>query len=141
MGLMNHDNARREEQRAVMARIEADGVCPFCPEHMPKYHTHPIEKVGQYWYVTKNAWPYDNTAYHFLFITNEHITDSSELTPEAWVELHELQKWLVSAYVIQNGTLLLRTGDMSKTGSSVFHLHAHFIVGADKDKPVITRVG
>ena len=141
MTLMNHANARKEEQRAVMAQIEADGVCSFCPEHMPKYHKHPIEKTGAHWYVTKNAWPYDNTAFHFLIVTNEHITDSSELTPEAWLELHELQKWIVETNGIQNGTLLLRTGDMNKTGSSVLHLHAHFIVAADASVPVITRVG
>jgi len=141
MNLMNHDNARQAEQRAVMAQIEADGVCSFCPEHMPKYHKHPIEKTGEYWYVTKNAWPYENTAHHFLFVTNEHVSDSSELSADAWTELLQLQKWLVDSYNIENGTLMLRTGDMSKTGSTVQHLHAHFIVGADPNKPVITRVG
>lgn len=141
MSLLNHNNARHAEQKAVMAQIEADGVCSFCPEHMPTYHKHPIEKVGAHWYVTKNAWPYDHTAYHFLIVPNEHITDTSELSPEAWNELHTLQKWIVNEYNIANGTLMLRTGDMSKTGSSVLHLHAHFIVAANATDPVITRVG
>jgi len=141
MSLMNHENARGEDQRAVMARIAADGVCSFCPEHMPTYHKHPIEKTGTFWYVTKNAWPYEHTAHHFLLVTKEHLSDSTQLSSEAWAELHELQIWLVHEYEIKNGTMMMRTGDMSKTGSTVSHLHAHFIVGADPDKPVITRVG
>lgn len=141
MNQFNYDNARHEEQKAVMAQIEADGVCSFCLENMPKYHKHPIEKTDEHWYVTKNAWPYDNTAHHFLIVPITHVTDTAELSPEAWAELQSMHKWIVETYNIQNGTLMLRTGDMSKSGSSVLHLHAHFIVAADADVPVITRVG
>jgi len=74
-------------------------------------------------------------------VTNQHLSDSTQLSEQAWAELRELQVWLVNEYEIENGTLMMRTGDMSKTGSTVAHLHAHFIVGSDPDKPVITRVG
>lgn len=139
--LMNIKNARNKLQIENMKKIEAEGFCPFCPEHMKKYHTPPILKTAKHWYVTPNMYPYDNTAHQFLFVTNEHLTDSKELPAEAWSELQEHVQWIIESYHIDSGTLLMRSGDMSKTGSTVHHLHAQLIVGADPEKPVITRVG
>jgi len=139
--LMNINNARQPLQIENMKKIAAGGFCPFCPEHMQKHHTPPIIKTGTHWYVTPNMYPYENTAHHFLIVTNEHIADSKILTGDAWAELQEHVNWLMKGYSIESGTLLMRSGDMSKTGSTVLHLHAQFIVGADADKPVITRVG
>ena len=51
---LNHDNARTEEQKTLMAKIEEDGVCPFCAEHFKKYHPKPILKETDYWFVTEN---------------------------------------------------------------------------------------
>ena len=124
-----------------MKKIAQEGFCPFCPEHMGKYHTPPIVKVGAHWYVTPNMYPYENTLHHLLIITNEHMADSKDLSPQAWAELQEHLNWAMQEYGIEGGTLLMRSGDMSKTGSSVLHLHAQLIVGSDKDRPVITRVG
>lgn len=139
--LMNIDNARSELQIENMKKIEAEGFCPFCPEHMKKYHTPPILKTAKYWYITPNMYPYENTRHHLLFITNEHITDSRTLPPEAWAELQDHINWVMSEYEITNGTLLMRSGDMAKTGSTVLHLHAQLVVGENKDRPVMTRVG
>lgn len=138
---MNLDNARTKLQIENMQKIEAEGFCPFCPEHMKKYHTPPIIRTGKHWYVTPNMYPYDNTSHHFLFITNEHIGDSKDLSPHAWAELQEHLNWTIEEHKIVGGTLLMRSGDMSKTGSTVHHLHAQFIVGSSPDKPVMTRVG
>lgn len=138
---MNIDNARQPLQIQNMEKIAADGVCPFCPEHLKKYHEPPILKCGAHWTVTPNMYPYDNTAHHFLFITNEHITDSKDLASEAWSELQDLVAWIIKENNIECGTLVMRSGDMSKTGATVLHLHAQLIVGSDPDKPVITRVG
>lgn len=139
---MNIDNARDALQIENMKKIEAEGFCPFCPEHMEKYHTPPILKIGTYWYVTPNMYPYKNAVHHFLFITNKHITDSKDLSPEAWAELQNHISWAMNEHQITNGTLLMRSGDMSKTGSTVLHLHAQLIVGSGKaEEPVMTRVG
>ena len=118
-----------------------DGVCPFCPEHLSKYHEPPVLKKGAHWLVTRNMYPYDNTAHHFLFITLEHITDSNHLSKEAWSELQDMVLWVNAEYGIESGTLLMRSGDMNKTGATVKHLHAQFVVGSDPTKPVLTRVG
>ena len=140
--LLNFDNARDPVQVANMKKIEAEGFCPFCPEHMEKYHTPPILKRAEYWYVTPNMYPYENALHHFLFITNEHLSNSNELSKEAWLELQELTNWVITEYQIEAGTFLMRSGDMSKTGSSVLHLHGQLVVGTgDAEKPVMTRVG
>jgi ATP adenylyltransferase len=138
---MNIKNARMPLQIKNMERIEADGVCPFCPEHLQKYHVPPIVREGEYWVVTSNMYPYENTAHHYLFITKEHLTNTKNLSEEAWAELRTLTNWLIETYKIESGTLLMRSGDMSKTGATVLHLHAQFVVGSDPAKPVITRVG
>lgn len=140
--LLNLDNARTALQIENMKKIEAEGFCPFCPENMQKYHTPPILKTGEHWYVTPNMYPYENATHHFLFVTNTHISDSRELPPEAWAELQILQNWVMAEHQITHGTLLMRSGDMSKTGSSVLHLHAQLVVGSgDPEKPVTTRIG
>ncbi len=139
--LMNIDNARTALQIENMKKIEAEGFCPFCPEHMKKYHTPPILKTGEHWYVTPNMYPYDNTTHHFLFVTNKHITNTKDIAPESWAELQEHIAWITKEYAIESGTFLMRSGDMEKTGGTVLHLHAQFIVGNVKDKPVIVRVG
>lgn len=140
--LMNIENARKPLQVENMKKIAAEGFCPFCPEHMQKYHEPPILKTGEHWYVTPNMYPYDNTIHHFLFITNEHLTDTKELSQAAWAELQEHITWLSKEYDIDGGTFLMRAGDMERNGATVLHLHAQFIVGkGDKDNPVLARVG
>lgn len=140
--LMNIDNARQPLQVENMKKIAAEGFCPFCPEHMKKYHEPPIIKTGAYWYVTPNMYPYENTKHHFLFVTNEHLTNTAELSPEAWAELQEHVLWLNEEYKIDGATLLMRSGDMQKNGATVLHLHAQYIVGTgEKEHPVMARVG
>ena len=141
MNQMNINNARGELQIQNMKRIQKDGVCPFCPQHLKTYHEPPILREGAHWVVTFNMYPYQNSAYHFLFITKTHLTDTQDLSAEAWAELHEHIKWVDREYEIDCGTLLMRSGNMLKTGSSVSHLHAQFIVGSDPEKPIMTRVG
>ncbi len=140
--LVSVKNGGRSQAYAdILTKIQEDAVCPFCPEYLEKYHKPPIVKRGKHWLITPNMYPYENTSFHFLFITTRHITDSEELTREEWLELQELNQWIISEYGIDCGTLIMRSGDMSKTGATVMHLHAQFVVGSDPEKPVMTRVG
>jgi diadenosine tetraphosphate (Ap4A) HIT family hydrolase len=138
---MNIDNARQPLQIENMRKIAAEGFCPFCPENMQKYHEPPILRTGTHWYVTPNMYPYDHTKHHFLFVTNEHITNSNNLSAAAWAELQEHIAWLSKEYKMETGTFLMRSGDMKKNGATVLHLHAQYIVAADPNQPVMTRVG
>lgn len=139
--LMNLGNARTPLQIENMKKIEAEGFCPFCPEHLKKYHEPPILKEGAHWIVTPNMYPYENVSQQILFITKEHLTDSKDLSSDAWAELQELIQWTIKELDIDAATLLMRSGNMHKTGATVLHLHAQLVAGKDADTPVVARIG
>lgn len=132
---LDHSEARTEEQRVLMAKIENDGVCPFCAEHFKKYHPKPILKETDAWFVTTNMSPYEGTTHHFLFVYKPaHIKSPTELLPAASGELFELISELIAEHNIRGGSFFMRFGEGGYTGSSVEHLHAHLIVGTQKSE-------
>lgn len=124
---VDFDNARYEDQVAVMAKSEAEGVCPFCAEYLGKFHQSPIEWEGEHWVVTKNGWPYTNTRVHLLAILKLHQEDVGQLSDAAAAELFTALKWAVAKYQIPGGGLVVRFGDSNYSAGSVLHLHAHII--------------
>jgi diadenosine tetraphosphate (Ap4A) HIT family hydrolase len=128
----------------VIDQIKKDGVCPFCPESLAKYHKNPIIKEGKFWLLTNNMYPYEGAKYHALLIHKVHITTFAEISKEAWEELNEFINYFTGEHAIPGGTFIVRFGDTRYTGASVVHLHANLISpdGEDKDrKPIIARIG
>ncbi len=126
----------------VIAKIQEDGVCPFCPEHLLKYHKNPILLDKKFWLATENMYPYKNTQHHLLLIHKKHIEHVKEISPEAWTELNAVAHELFDTYKIAGGSFLMRFGETLYTGASVTHLHAHIVV-ANPDpnrEPVLARV-
>ena len=146
--LVNISNTVRpggdETYKNVIAQIQSDNVCPFCPDQLEKYHKNPIIKRTEYWTLTTNMYPYKNAKFHFLLILKNHKNDTGELSKEEWSELHENTNWLVKEYGLPGATLMMRCGDTSHTGASVTHLHAHF-VAPDFNNPdreaIMARLG
>ena len=130
--------SRTPEQKAVMEKIAADGVCPFCADfcvgNPPKYHTKPILKETEKWVFTENFDPYEGALHHFLLIAKRHITTQSEITSEEWEHVRRLVAWAEEAYELEGAALLLRFGDTNYTGGSVSHLHFQLIAGASKQE-------
>lgn len=130
-----HNNARTEEQKKLMEKIEQDGVCPFCAEHFKTYHPKPILWETEHWFITTNMSPYTNTKYHFLFVYKPaHITNLIDIPSEAQNDLFVQIHRLTDEYHIPGGAFFMRFGDHRYTGGSVEHLHAHLIMG-DADNP------
>lgn len=128
----------------VISQIQKDGVCPFCPESLAKYHKNPILKEGKFWLLTDNMYPYEGAKYHVLLIHKTHVTTFAEISEEAWYELDGFIKNFTEEHGIPGGTFIMRFGDTRYTGASVSHLHANLISpdGEDKDrKPIMARVG
>lgn len=143
---VDFENARYEDQAAVMKASEDAGVCPFCLDHLKQYHTQPIEWEGKHWVITKNGWPYVNTKVHLLAILKEHQEHVTELSDEAAAELFTALKWAVQEYQIPGGGLVVRFGDTNYSAGSVAHLHAHIIqpditVPNYADHPVKVKIG
>ena len=125
---VNLDNARLDEQRRVMENIVSDDVCPFCPEHLEKYHKQPILRSGEHWVLTPNQWPYENTRVHLLAIAAYHAESLNDLKKGSMDELQEHFQWAEFTYKVAAGGLAMRFGDVMENGATVNHLHAHFIV-------------
>lgn len=142
---LNHDNARTEEQKKLMAQIEHDGVCPFCAEHFRRYHPKPIIKETDYWFVTENMSPYEGTKLHILFVYKpEHATHPEDISPSAYTDLLSLLQWTTATYNVEGGSFFMRFGNTRYNGSSVAHLHAQLIVGKAQDEtsePIRVKLG
>lgn len=145
MSFLNITSARTEEQRALMERIEQDGVCPFCKEHFAQYHPKPILKETEYWFFTENMSPYAGTRHHFILVYKpEHVTVPSALSADALTDMHALMNWAAETYEMPGGSFFMRFGDTRYTGSSVAHLHAHLLMGdvdAPGHEPVRVKLG
>ena len=144
---VNPNNSNRggdEEYKAVIESIQKDGVCPFCPEALTKYHKKPIIKEGKYWTLTENMYPYKGAKHHLLLIHRAHIEDMRMLSAEAWNELFDLVAEETKKRKMGGGTFLMRFGETAYTGASVAHLHA-VVISPDVDDenraPIMARVG
>lgn len=125
--LYNLDAARGEEQRAYMARLEAEGVCVFCPEHVARYQRAPVEHDGEHWYVTPNSFPYAGAAEHYLIVARRHVVSFDELPDEAGAELWAIRRMLARRLEPLALATVERSGDMRFNGGSVAHLHVHLV--------------
>ena len=140
--------ARPDEGKyaSVINQIAKDGVCPFCPEHLTKYHKNPLDE-RQFWWVTDNMYPYKPSKHHRLIIHKTHVSHIDQVEPAAWSELKEIFLQEVAERNIRGGTLIMRFGETKFTGASVSHLHAHIVqsdpddAGYDKVKGLMMRIG
>lgn len=128
--------------KSVIDKIRKDGVCPFCPSHLKRYHRKPVIKTGKHWILTENMYPYKGAKHHLLFVHKKHIEHFPEISPAAWRELHALATFIVRKKLIRGGALAMRFGKTHYTKASVSHLHAHIIAaGKRKSDPIMFRVG
>ncbi len=121
-------NARTEDQRQAMERINAKGECNFCLDDLGEEHKKPIFYVGDYWKVTENQWPYSAAKFHILIISKTHITCLADLPTGAGDELMRIIQMLKEMYDVESGAACMRFGDSIPNGASVEHLHVHFLV-------------
>jgi len=125
--LYNLDAARDDGQRTYMEQLEAAGICVFCPEHVAEYHRHPVEHSGEHWYVTRNGYPYEGTAAHYLIVARRHVASFEELPDEAGEELWAIRRELAGRLAPLALATVERSGDMRYNGGSVAHLHVHLV--------------
>lgn len=135
-------NARVDDQRAAMERIQERGECPFCPENLAKEHKQPIITRGDHWLVTPSQWPYKNTRVHLLFIALQHFERLCDMPPEAKVELFELIDSVEREQNLVGMSIGIRSGDTDVTKATVRHIHAHLIVPniTDENNPDYEKV-
>lgn len=130
--------ARADDQLTYMRKLEEEGICVFCREHVERFHSRPVDTYGKHWYVTENAFPYTGTSAHYLIVSNVHVRSFTELPDEAGAELWALKRELAARLAPLATATVERSGDMRYNGGSVAHLHVHF-VALDAEPPKIVR--
>jgi ATP adenylyltransferase len=134
------ENVRTAEQRAEMARLEAAGICLFCPEELARHPRQRILLTTRHWTATPNEFPYAGTKLHLLLIPDQHAGDLLELSDEVradfWVALAAVAK----ASGLRYYGLGVRNGDCRLTGATIEHVHAHVLVGSDDESAPPVRM-
>jgi|1185.fasta_scaffold46688_2 ATP adenylyltransferase len=134
MSFYHFENSRTEEQTAEMRRLDAAGICLFCPGHLEGVQE--VLHRSEHWAVTPNRFPYSNAGLHLLLVPHTHVTDMVELTPEAQADFFSTLAWVREKFDLTYYGLGVRSGDSPVTGSTIKHLHVHVIVGDLDREPV-----
>jgi diadenosine tetraphosphate (Ap4A) HIT family hydrolase len=125
------ENVRTAEQRAEMARLDAAGICLFCPEYLASQPQQPILLSTAHWSVTPNKFPYQGTSLHLLLVPHQHAGDLLELSDEVRSDFWVALAATTEAHGVRHYGLGVRNGDCRFTGASIAHVHAHVLVGSD----------
>jgi len=124
------ENARAPEQLAEMRRLEAAGVCLFCPSQLARHPRQQVLFSTRHWTATPNEFPYPGTSLHLLLVPHQHASDLLELSEEArgdfWVALARLAE----RHDLSHYGLGIRNGDCRFTGATIRHVHAHVLVSS-----------
>jgi ATP adenylyltransferase len=131
-GLYNPANARRDDQREEMERLEAAGVCLFCeladtPRGEGWFRT-------DWWVTSENAYPYRGSRLHYLLAPTEHVVDLLDLKDEMLADFWVALRRLSTEHDLDFYGLGARCGDCRYTGGTIAHVHVHVVVG-DVDDP------
>jgi len=126
--------ARFDDQAGHMEEILNDGICPFCQQWLGWYHKNPTELETEHWIVTKNDNPYVGTLNDLLLIPKAHTENFLQLSEDEQIDFSVVIAETMRHFNLGHCALGMRSGDMSRTGGSVAHLHAHIKVG-DTDNP------
>lgn len=135
--------AKGKMYKKVINDIASKKVCPFCPETF-KWHTKPILKRQNGWFITENFNPYKDSKFHLLVIGEKHKEELLDLTKDDWTTIMSLFTWAIKKFKIKGGGITMRFGDSLYTGATVKHLHFHLIspeVRNGKIKPVYFPIG
>lgn len=125
------EHARFDGQARVLEEIAREGICPFCPENLPRYFSKVLWR-GQFWVVVENNWPYVGSKLHLLLILVRHLTRLAGLSRTEWEELLYFLQIIEEEERLESGALGLRFGDPNLNGGTVNHLHLHLIVADPK---------
>ncbi len=124
--LVNPTFAKSAGYGKTIAEIIEAGICPFCPETF-LWHPWPILRRAGNWVITRSGWPYENAAHHFILIGNRHIISDMEMTADDDECVKVLTSWAFRRFNFKGYGRISRSGDTSRTGATVQHLHFHLI--------------
>ena len=134
MNLYCQDNHRTAEQLAEMQRLEAAGICLFCPDGLSQNGRDRALWRTSHWSVMPNEFPYEGTSLHLMLIPHQHVGDLIDLAPPAQQDFWNVLAMVHERYDLRYYGLGARNGDCRYTGATIAHLHVHILV-ADVTTP------
>jgi ATP adenylyltransferase len=132
-------NARTAEQLAEMRRLDAAGICLFCPDGLARHARQQVLFRTRHWAITPNEFPYPGTSLHLLLVPDQHAGDLLELDEEVRQDFWEALGVVAREHRLSHYGLGVRNGDCRYTGATIGHVHAHILVGdaGDGDAPPV----
>ncbi len=127
------ENARYQDQREKMLRLEQEQSCLFCPDKLATDPAQTILKMTGWWSVTPNRFPYRGARHHLLVVPSIHVADILDLPAAAKADFWDVLAWVRAQYDMTYYGLGVRCGDCRFTGGTIRHLHVHVIVGDVQD--------
>lgn len=134
MSLYCFENVRTAEQQARMERLDAAGVCLFCPDGLAGHAGDEVVLRTRHWSVIPNAFPYAGARLHLLLVPDEHAEDLLELSEPARADFWTALAQVRQRYRLTHYGLGSRNGDCRYTGATIAHVHAHVLVGEEQDE-------
>jgi len=126
------ENHRTADQLAEMQRLDAAGLCLFCPDGQGRQAGEGRQEIlfeTSDWTVRPNEFPYPGTSLHLLLVPRQHVGDVLDLEPGAQAGFWTALAWVRDRYDLTYYGLGMRNGDCRYTGATVRHVHAHVLVG------------
>ncbi|HEY2287622.1 MAG TPA: HIT family protein [Streptosporangiaceae bacterium] len=131
------ENYRTAEQLAEMQRLEAAGVCLFCPGELGQHAGAAAFLRTEHWTVMPNDFPYAGTSLHLLLLPRAHVGDMLDLSPAAQADFFTALGTACQHYGFRHYGLGVRNGDCRYTGATIVHLHAHVVVAPPEPDAVV----
>jgi ATP adenylyltransferase len=131
------ENYRTDAQLAEMRRLEAAGVCLFCPRELDRHAGAAGFLRTAHWTVMPNDFPYAGTSLHLLLLPRAHVRDMLDLAADAQADFFTALGAAREHYGFGHYGLGVRNGDCRYTGATIVHLHAHVVVAPPEPEAVV----
>lgn len=123
-------NARNQTQLDIMIHQEMNNIDPLAPDVINQ----DILFRTNYWYVSKNRFPYEGVEHQFLVASLHPVYRIEDMNQEMWQELNYIWNKLTIDFNIPGGALCFRFGEPSLSGATLTRLHAHIISPKEETK-------
>lgn len=131
------ENVRTAEQLAEMERLEAAGVCLFCPDELGRHAGAAGFLRTAHWTVMPNDFPYAGTSLHLLLVPRQHAGDLLDLDAAVRADFFAALAAARERYGFGHYGLGVRNGDCRYTGATIVHVHAHVVVAPPEPTAVV----
>ncbi|MCM1052543.1 MAG: adenylyltransferase/cytidyltransferase family protein [Ruminococcus sp.] len=123
-------NARHQEQLDIMMDLEGKNEDPLDQAFINQE----IIINSEYWYVTRNKFPYEGAEQHFLIVAQKPVLSIDDMPKEMWADFMVIFNELKESYGMSGGGICMRFGDCALSGASLKRIHAHVIMPRDEEK-------